>query len=62
MWAEGAGADTMRRLAAPMIGGLATSFIMELLLYPVIFYTAKQFALPREAAPSAGPAQADAAV
>ena len=42
MWASGAGADTMRRLAAPMIGGLATSFIMELLLYPVIFYLVKQ--------------------
>ena len=47
MWASGAGADTMRRLAAPMIGGLATSFIMELLLYPVIFYIAKSIALRR---------------
>jgi len=41
MWASGAGADTMRRLAAPMLGGLATSFVMELLLYPVLFYSAK---------------------
>jgi Cu(I)/Ag(I) efflux system membrane protein CusA/SilA len=41
MWATGAGADTMRCLAAPMIGGLVTSFIMELLIYPVIFYIAK---------------------
>jgi Cu(I)/Ag(I) efflux system membrane protein CusA/SilA len=41
LWASGAGADTMRRLAAPMIGGLGTSFIMELLLYPVIFYLIK---------------------
>jgi Cu(I)/Ag(I) efflux system membrane protein CusA/SilA len=48
LWASGAGADTMRRLAAPMIGGLITSFIMELLIYPVIFYTAKQVALRRE--------------
>ncbi|MCG3178218.1 MAG: Multidrug resistance protein MdtC [Phycisphaerae bacterium] len=45
MWASGAGADTMRRLAAPMIGGLAISFIMELLVYPVIFYLAKRVAL-----------------
>lgn len=45
LWATGAGADTMRRLATPMIGGLTTSFIMELLIYPVIFYTAKQTAL-----------------
>jgi Cu(I)/Ag(I) efflux system membrane protein CusA/SilA len=47
LWAAGAGADTMRRLAAPMIGGLVTSYIMELLIYPVIFYTAKKTALPR---------------
>jgi len=45
LWASGAGADTMRRLAAPMIGGLATAFLLELLLYPVIFYIAKRFAL-----------------
>jgi Cu(I)/Ag(I) efflux system membrane protein CusA/SilA len=48
MWASGAGADTMRRLAAPMIGGLATSFIMELLIYPAIFYIARRIALARE--------------
>jgi len=45
LWASGAGADTMRRLAAPMIGGLATAFILELLLYPVLFYVARSFAL-----------------
>ncbi len=45
LWASGAGADTMRRLAAPMIGGLATAFLLELLLYPVIFYLAKRVAL-----------------
>jgi Cu(I)/Ag(I) efflux system membrane protein CusA/SilA len=48
LWAGGAGADTMRRLAAPMIGGLVTSFIMELLIYPVIFYTAKRIGLRDE--------------
>jgi len=42
MFATGAGADTMRRLAAPMIGGLFTSFILELLIYPVIFYMIKK--------------------
>jgi Cu(I)/Ag(I) efflux system membrane protein CusA/SilA len=31
----------MRRLAAPMIGGLATSFALELLVYPVLFYVLK---------------------
>jgi len=37
LWAQGTGADVMRRLAAPMIGGLLISFIMELIVYPVIF-------------------------
>jgi Cu(I)/Ag(I) efflux system membrane protein CusA/SilA len=45
LWASGAGADTMRRLAAPMIGGLATTFILTLLLYPVLFYIARGAAL-----------------
>jgi Cu(I)/Ag(I) efflux system membrane protein CusA/SilA len=48
LWGTGAGADTMRRLAAPMIGGLATSFVMELLVYPVIFYQAKRIGLRRD--------------
>ncbi len=47
LWASGAGADTMRRLAVPMIGGLATAFILELLLYPVLFFIAKGFVLRR---------------
>lgn len=38
MWSTGAGADVMKRIAAPMIGGLMTSFLLELLIYPVIFY------------------------
>ena len=48
LWATGTGADVMRRLAAPMIGGLSTSFGMELLIYPVIFFVAKGIALPRD--------------
>jgi len=52
LWASGAGADTMRRLAAPMLGGLATSFVMELLIYPVLYYTARRLALARSPAAS----------
>ncbi len=37
MWSQGAGADVMKRIAAPMIGGLFTSFILELLVYPAIY-------------------------
>ncbi len=40
----------MRRLAAPMLGGLFTSFLMELLIYPIIFFVAKSLLLNREAA------------
>jgi copper/silver efflux system protein len=38
LWSTGAGADVMKRIAAPMIGGLFTSFLMELLVYPAIYY------------------------
>lgn len=37
MWSLGTGADMMKRIAAPMIGGLFTSFILELLVYPPIY-------------------------
>ena len=37
MWSTSAGADVMKRIAAPMIGGLITSFIMELVVYPAIY-------------------------
>jgi Cu(I)/Ag(I) efflux system membrane protein CusA/SilA len=37
MWSTSAGADVMKRIAAPMIGGLVTSFILELLVYPAIY-------------------------
>lgn len=42
MWSSGAGADVMKRIAAPMIGGLATSFLLELLIYPVLFFEWKR--------------------
>ena len=38
MWATGIGADMMKRIAAPMVGGLFSSFILELLVYPVIYF------------------------
>lgn len=37
MWSAGAGADVMKRIAAPMIGGIFTSFLMELMVYPAIY-------------------------
>jgi copper/silver efflux system protein len=37
LWASGAGADVMKRIAAPMVGGLFSSFLLELLVYPVVY-------------------------
>ena len=37
MWSTGAGSDVMRRIAAPMIGGIFTSFLLELIVYPAIY-------------------------
>jgi Cu(I)/Ag(I) efflux system membrane protein CusA/SilA len=38
MWSTGTGADLMKRIAAPMVGGLVTSFALELLVYPAVYY------------------------
>jgi Cu(I)/Ag(I) efflux system membrane protein CusA/SilA len=37
MWSSGTGADAMKRIAAPMVGGLVTSFLLELTVYPALF-------------------------
>jgi Cu(I)/Ag(I) efflux system membrane protein CusA/SilA len=37
MWATGTGSDVMKRIAAPMVGGIFTSFVLELLVYPAIY-------------------------
>ena len=47
MWSHGTGADVMQRIAAPMIGGVITSVIMELLAYPAIYYLWRKRAIER---------------
>jgi Cu(I)/Ag(I) efflux system membrane protein CusA/SilA len=47
MWSMGAGADVMKRIAAPMVGGLFTSFILELLVYPAVYFLWKNRELRR---------------
>jgi hypothetical protein len=37
MWSAGTGADVMKRIAAPLIGGIVTSFVLELLVYPALY-------------------------
>jgi Cu(I)/Ag(I) efflux system membrane protein CusA/SilA len=49
MWSAGVGADVMKRIAAPMIGGIFTSFVLELVVYPAIYEIWKwHFGLKRE--------------
>ncbi len=55
MWSTGAGSDVMRRIAAPMIGGIFTSFILELLVYPAIYEIWKGFEVRRLARAEATP-------
>ena len=47
LWSEGTGADVMKRIAAPMAGGLVSSFALELLVYPALFALWKERALPQ---------------
>jgi Cu(I)/Ag(I) efflux system membrane protein CusA/SilA len=49
MWSSGVGADVMKRIAAPMVGGVITSFILELLIYPAIYTIWKWWAEVRPA-------------
>ena len=48
MWSAGTGADVMRRIAAPMVGGLITSFLLELTVYPAIFAVWKSRSVEQE--------------
>ncbi|MEX0806906.1 MAG: CusA/CzcA family heavy metal efflux RND transporter [Candidatus Binatia bacterium] len=50
MWSHGAGADVMKRIAAPMIGGVTTSFLLELIVYPAIYHVWRGRALRRQIA------------
>ena len=48
LWAAGSGAEVTRRLAAPLIGGITVSFLVELLVLPVIFYLYRLAQLRRQ--------------
>jgi len=45
MWSHGTGADVMKRIAAPMVGGLVTSVILTLGVFPAIYYIWKGWRL-----------------
>jgi copper/silver efflux system protein len=52
MWSHGAGADVMKRIAAPMIGGVISSFLLELIVYPAVYHVWRGRSLRRETANS----------
>jgi Cu(I)/Ag(I) efflux system membrane protein CusA/SilA len=47
LWASGTGADVMRRIAAPMVGGVISSFIAELIVFPAIYFIWRSIRLRR---------------
>jgi Cu(I)/Ag(I) efflux system membrane protein CusA/SilA len=49
LWAAGTGADVMRRIAAPMVGGVISSFIAELIVFPPIYFLWRSIKLRRSA-------------
>jgi len=46
LWSQGTGADVMKRIAAPMVGGVVTSAILELMVYPAVYLAWKGRRLP----------------
>jgi Cu(I)/Ag(I) efflux system membrane protein CusA/SilA len=51
MWSTGTGSEVMKRIAAPMVGGIFTSFLLELLVYPAIYAVWRQRSISRETEP-----------
>ncbi len=47
MWSIGTGSEVMKRIAAPLVGGIFTSFVLELLVYPAIYELWKQRTIPK---------------
>lgn len=52
MWSHGAGADVMKRIAAPMVGGVVTAGIMVLIVFPVIYYLWRSIGLDQDLTPT----------
>ena len=48
LWSTGTGSEIMKRIAAPMIGGICTSVILELLVYPAIYAVWRERSLKQE--------------
>jgi Cu(I)/Ag(I) efflux system membrane protein CusA/SilA len=53
MWGSGTGSEVMRRIAAPMVGGMVSSTVLTLIVIPAIYALIKQISLQRKGAPNA---------
>ena len=49
MWSTGAGSEVMRRIAAPMVGGMISSTILTLIVIPAIYAMVEEWRLRRDA-------------
>jgi Cu(I)/Ag(I) efflux system membrane protein CusA/SilA len=54
MWGTGAGSEVMRRIAAPMVGGMISATVLTLIVIPAIYALVKEFALRRASSEPAG--------
>ena len=53
MWGSGTGSEVMRRIAAPMVGGMVSSTVLTLIVIPAIYALVKQISLQRKEVPNA---------
>ena len=55
LWNKGTGSEVMQRIAMPMVGGMASSTVLTLLVIPAIYALAKGWSLRSEPLPASGP-------
>jgi Cu(I)/Ag(I) efflux system membrane protein CusA/SilA len=55
LWSTGTGSDVMKRIAAPMVGGILTSFLLELVVYPAIYELWRWHGKSLDRSPAASP-------
>jgi Cu(I)/Ag(I) efflux system membrane protein CusA/SilA len=52
MWSAGTGADVMKRIASPMVGGMVTATVLTLVVIPSIYLLWRRWEVARQTAPS----------
>ena len=59
MWGAGTGSEVMKRIAAPMVGGMVTSTILTLVVIPVVYFFWKSRTLTKSQALTEGQTPAE---